>query len=92
MKQTQNVLHSNLNTSQQIQHAMHHVTLHITCNYLVGAYTEYPPKPQIIKLGMGGNGTAGTAMAAPLFEGEKWRRLDFNLHMRYRMSSLSGSL
>ena len=27
----------------------------------------------------GGNGTAGTAMAVPLFEGEKWRRLDSNL-------------
>ena len=24
----------------------------------------------------GGNGTAGTAMAVPVFEGEKWRRLD----------------
>ena len=28
----------------------------------------------------GGNGTAGTAMAVPAFEGEKWRRLDFNLN------------
>ena len=27
----------------------------------------------------GGNGTAGTAMAVPAFEGEKWRRLDSNL-------------
>ena len=27
----------------------------------------------------GGNGTAGTAMAVPVFEGEKWRRLDSNL-------------
>ena len=26
-----------------------------------------------------GNGTAGTAMAVPAFEGEKWRRLDSNL-------------
>ena len=27
----------------------------------------------------GGNGTAGTAMAVPVFEGEEWRRLDSNL-------------
>ena len=27
----------------------------------------------------GGNGAAGTAMAVPVFEGEKWRRLDSNL-------------
>ena len=27
----------------------------------------------------GGNGTASTAMAIPVFEGEKWRRLDSNL-------------
>ena len=27
----------------------------------------------------GDNGTAGTAMAVPVFEGEKWRRLDSNL-------------
>ena len=33
----------------------------------------------------GGNGTAGTAMAVPVFEGEKWRRLDSNLRVRYRM-------
>ena len=26
-----------------------------------------------------GNGTAGMAMAVPVFEGEKWRRLDSNL-------------
>ena len=40
----------------------------------------------------GGNGTAGTAMAVPVFEGKKWRRLDSNLAcMRYRMSSLSAS-
>ena len=39
----------------------------------------------------GGNGTAGTAMAVPVFEGEKWRRLDSNFNLRYRMSSLSAS-
>ena len=33
----------------------------------------------------GGNGTAGTAMAVLLFEGEKWRRLDSNLWVRYRV-------
>ena len=27
----------------------------------------------------GSNGTAGTAMAVPVFEGEKWRRFDSNL-------------
>ena len=27
----------------------------------------------------GGNGTAGMAMAVPVFGGEKWRRLDSNL-------------
>ena len=27
----------------------------------------------------GGNGTACMAMAVPVFEGEKWRRLDSNL-------------
>ena len=27
----------------------------------------------------GGNGMAGTAMAVPVFEGEKWRCLDSNL-------------
>ena len=27
----------------------------------------------------GGNGTAGTAMAVPVFEGEKWHRLDSNI-------------
>ena len=37
----------------------------------------------------GGNGTAGMAMAVPVFEEEKWRRLDSNL--RYRMSSQSAS-
>ena len=30
----------------------------------------------------GGNGTAGTVMAVPDFEGEKWRRLDSNLRLR----------
>ena len=29
----------------------------------------------------GGNGTAGTTMAVPAFEGENWRRLDSNLHV-----------
>ena len=28
---------------------------------------------------VGGNGTASTAMAVPVFEGEKWRCLDSNL-------------
>ena len=36
----------------------------------------------------GGNGTAGMAMAVPVFEGEKWRRLDSNL--RYIISSPSA--
>ena len=40
----------------------------------------------------GGNGTTGTAMAVPVFEEEKWRCLDFNLHVHYRMASPSGSL
>ena len=40
---------------------------------------------QLIKAG--GNGTAGTAMAVPVFGGEKWRRLDSNLRVRYRMAS-----
>ena len=40
----------------------------------------------------GGNGTAGTAMAIPVFEGEKWRRLDSNLDLRYGMSSSWASL
>ena len=39
----------------------------------------------------GGNGMAGTAVAVPVFEGEKWRRLDSNLRVRYRMASPSGS-
>ena len=38
----------------------------------------------------GGNGTAGTAIAILVFEGEKWRHLDFNLCVRYRMASPSG--
>ena len=32
-----------------------------------------------------GNGTAGTAMALPVFEGGKWRSLSSNLCIRYRM-------
>ena len=40
----------------------------------------------------GGNGTAGTAMAVPVFEGEKWRRFDSNLCVRYRMASPDSSL
>ena len=36
-----------------------------------------------------GNGTAGTAMAVPVFEGEKWRRLGSNLRVRYGMASPS---
>ena len=39
----------------------------------------------------GGNGTARMAMAVPVFEGEKQRRLDSNLRVRYRMGSSSGS-
>ena len=39
----------------------------------------------------GGNGTAGTAMAVPVFEGKKCRRLDSILRVRYRMASPSGS-
>ena len=31
-------------------------------------------------------------MAVPVFEGEKWRRLDSNLRARYGMASPSGSL
>ena len=33
----------------------------------------------LINCRAGGNGTAGTAMAVPVFEGEKWRRLDSNV-------------
>ena len=29
-------------------------------------------------------------MAVPVFEGEKWRRLDSNVRLRYRMASPSG--
>ena len=35
----------------------------------------------------GGNGTACTAMAVLVFEGEKWRRL---VNLRYRISSPSA--
>ena len=38
----------------------------------------------------GGKGTAGMAMAVPVFEGEKWHRLDSNVCLRYRMASPSG--
>ena len=38
----------------------------------------------------GGNGTAGTAMAVPVLREKKWRRLDSNLRVRYRMASPSG--
>ena len=38
-----------------------------------------------------GNVTAGTAMAVPVFEEEKWRRLDSNLNLRCGMSSSSAS-
>ena len=34
---------------------------------------------------------AGLVAIVRVFEGEKWRRLDSNLHMHYRMSSPSGS-
>ena len=37
------------------------------------------PAELAIRVRAGGNGTAGTAMAVPVFEGEKWRRLDSNL-------------
>ena len=35
--------------------------------------------------------TPGTARAVPVFQGEKWRRLDSNLNLRYGMSSSSAS-
>ena len=35
--------------------------------------------------------TPGTARALPVFEGEKWRRLDSNVNLRYGMSSSSAS-
>ena len=34
---------------------------------------------------------AGMAMAVLTFEEEKWRRLDSNLRVHYRMASPSGS-
>ena len=42
----------------------------------------------------GGNGTAGTAMAVPVFEGEEWRRLDCNLTcvIEYPLQALHRSL
>ena len=45
-------------------------------------------------IGAGGNGTAGTAMAIPVFEGEKWRRLDSNLAcvIEYPLRALRRSL
>ena len=39
----------------------------------------------------GGKGTAGTAMAVPDLREKKWRRLDSNLRMRYRVASPSSS-
>ena len=52
-------------------------------------WSQVTHTPASIKLGgayksafhsrAGGNGTAGTAMAVPVFEKEKWRRLDSNL-------------
>ena len=39
----------------------------------------------------GGKGTANTAMAVPVFEGEKWRCLHSNLCVRYRVASPSSS-
>ena len=38
-----------------------------------------------------GKGTTSMAMAVPVFEEEKWRRLDSNLHVRYGRASPSGS-
>ena len=35
---------------------------------------------------VGGNGTTDMTMTIPVFEGEKWRRLDSNLHVCYRMA------
>ena len=43
-----------------------------------------------VKVRAGGNGIAGKAMAVPVFEGEKWRHLDSNLSICYRMASTSG--
>ena len=47
----------------------------------VNKYLRYVPlcSKMAILARAGGNGTAGTAMAVPVFEGEKWRRLDSNL-------------
>ena len=39
----------------------------------------------------GGKGTAGTAIAVPVLREKKWRRLDFNLRVRYRVASPSSS-
>ena len=39
----------------------------------------------------GGKGTAGTAMAVPVLREKKWRRLDSNLRVRYRVASPSSS-
>ena len=50
-----------------------------------------PPPPRAVKLcRAGGNGTAGTAMAVPVLREKKWRCLDSNLRVRYRMASPSG--
>ena len=38
----------------------------------------------------GGKGTAGTAMAVPVLREKKWRRLDSNLRVRYRVASPSS--
>ena len=51
---------------------------------------KWPEASLVPRPRAGGNGTAGTAMAVPVFEGEKWRHLDSNLRVRYRMASLSG--
>ena len=53
---------------------------------LLGACTKNPRA--------GGNGTAGTAMAVPVFEGEKWRRLNSNLTcvIEYPLQALRRSL
>ena len=55
-----------------------------------GTQGTFPP-PRAVKLcRAGGNGTAGTAMAVPVLREKKWRRLDSNLRVRYRMASPSG--
>ena len=38
----------------------------------------------------GGKGMAGTAMAVPVLREKKWRRLDSNLRVRYRVASPSS--